>query len=187
MAYISRLSLPLLLILAFCTIGATNFQKPKSGKTSVYVVRHAEKDISDKKNTDPALSEAGKVRAADLTRMLSKQKFAAVFSTNYIRTKATVSELAQKNGLVIEIYDPRKPDVLTHLIKTKYSGKKVLIAGHSNTVLELVEALGGHRPLKELTEEDYDLLFQLKLKSDKISLKTIRYGAPHHVTPLASK
>ncbi|MDR6404827.1 MULTISPECIES: histidine phosphatase family protein [Chryseobacterium] len=58
----------------------------KSQQTNIYIVRHAEKDLSDKTNTNPDLSEAGKKRAQKLVSELKKVKFSAAYSTPYNRT-----------------------------------------------------------------------------------------------------
>ena len=52
--------------------------------------------------------------------------------------------------------------------------------GHSNTVLGLVEAFGAEKPVKELTDDDYDYIFEVTIKGDKAEVKANRYGEPHH-------
>ncbi len=153
--------------------------------TTVYIVRHAEKDMSDLKNADPDLSEEGRNRAKKLAEQLKKEKFDVVFSTKYKRTIQTVDLVARKNSLNVEYYNPADFKGLAERIKTKYKNKKVLIAGHSNTVLELAEAFGVKRPLASLTDDDYDFLFKITIDDTGNSiLKTRHYGKSHHTSEI---
>lgn len=173
-----RLSLVLALI-AISFISATNTIK----ETIIYIVRHGEKDMSDAKNTDPELSVEGKERALALVKVLKREKLAAVYSTPYKRTQQTVAPCAQRNGVPLKTYGNKEVQNLVETINSQYANQKVLIAGHSNSVLELIEALGGKRPVEKLNDNDYDFLFKLTITKDGIvKLKTMRYGKTHHST-----
>ena len=156
-----------------------------SGETTVYIVRHAEKESSDPKNPDPDLSVEGKERAKALAERLRAEKINAAFATKYKRTNQTIAPAASARGIQIQIYEASDFKGIADLIKSKYIKRKVLIAGHSNTVLDLVEALGAERPVPALTEEDYDFFFELKIdRFGKVVLNTQRYGKEHHKTVL---
>jgi 2,3-bisphosphoglycerate-dependent phosphoglycerate mutase len=142
----------------------------------VWIVRHAEKDASDPKDNDPELSEAGAVRAEALKKELKSQRIDSIFSTDYKRTKLTGFPLADITGINIKTYDPRAATALAKSLKDNAAGKKILIIGHSNTVLELIEAFGGKRPVDKLTDDDYDYLFSLTIKGDKVEVKADKYG-----------
>lgn len=146
----------------------------------VWVVRHAEKLAIDPKDRDPELSDEGKMRAEALAKLLKGQKIDSIFATNYKRTKLTGFPLADKVGISIKTYDPAQIKVLAKEWKKDAAGKNILIVGHSNTVLEIIEAFGGKRPVPELTDDDYDYVFELMVKGDKVEVKTNRYGAEHH-------
>ncbi|HQS07083.1 MAG TPA: hypothetical protein PLT16_15775, partial [Daejeonella sp.] len=78
-------------------------------------------------------------------------------------------------------YDAHDFSGIAELVKTKHSGHKVLIVGHSNTVLELLEAFGAQRPLSALSDDDYDFFFELRVDpKGKAELKTLHYGKAHH-------
>ena len=124
---------------------------------TVYLVRHAEK-LADGK--DPALTVCGQARADALATSLAGVKLAAVYATPYRRTQQTAAAVAKQKQLDITRYDPRQPEVL--LAQLKAQTLPVLVVGHSNTVPELVAQLSGIA-MAPLTEQDYDLLYQVKL------------------------
>jgi broad specificity phosphatase PhoE len=151
------------------------------GITTIYIVRHAEKDVSDSKNQDPELSVEGRERAEALASKLKEIKLDAAFATKYKRTSQTAYYSAKKSNIEIQTYDAHDFSGIAELVKTKHRGHKVLIVGHSNTVLELLEAFGAQRPLTVLSDDDYDFFFELKIDSKgKAELKTQQYGKSHH-------
>ncbi len=164
-------------------ISSFAYSQAPSPRTTVYIVRHAEKDVTDPKNPDPELSIEGQERAKSLAAKLRKEKFAAVFSTKYKRTTQTGSLVAKRGNLTIEYYNPTDPKALAELVKAKFKGRKVLIVGHSNTVLELAEAFGVSRPLSALTDGDYDFLFKLNIdQAGYATIVTQNYGKSHHTS-----
>ena len=170
-----------LFFLIFSLGGAT----PTAKETVVYIVRHAEKDTSDVKNNDPDLNAEGKERARALNQFLKKEKIAAVFSTEYKRTMQTAAPVAQRNGIPVKTYDAKDPQAIARLIKSEYADRITLITGHSNTILELVKAFGLTPPVDELKDDDYDLIFKITIhKNGEQSLKTQRFGKPHHSTEI---
>jgi len=168
-------------LILFLAIVALRCSTDAPGITTIYIVRHAEKDISDPKNQDPELSIEGRERAEALEGKLKGIKLDAVFATKYKRTKQTAFYSANTSKLEIQTYDAHNFRGISELVKTSYSGHKVLIVGHSNTVLELLEAFGAKRPLATLVDDDYDFFFELTIDSKgKVDLSTMRYGKAHH-------
>jgi 2,3-bisphosphoglycerate-dependent phosphoglycerate mutase len=146
----------------------------------VYIVRHAEKLVANPSDKDPELSEEGRLRAEALMKKLKGGQIDSIFTTNYKRTKLTGFPLADKIGLSIKTYEPNEIKSLASSWKKNALGKNILVVGHSNTVLEIIEAFGGTRPVKELTDDDYDYLFELTIKGSKVDVNVSRYGASHH-------
>lgn len=147
----------------------------------VWVVRHAEKLTDNPKEKDPELSPIGMVRAEALKKYLGGQKIDSIFATNYKRTKLTGFPLADKIGISVKTYTSEGQKALVKQLLTYAAGKKILIIGHSNTVLDIIEAFGGVKPIKELIEEsDYDYIFALTIKGDKVTVKVDHYGVSHH-------
>lgn len=168
-----------ILILLVVLLGQQTVNAQKTLK--VWVVRHAEKVTDDPKDRDPQLSTIGAERAEALKKYLGGEKLDSIFSTNYKRTKLTGFPLADKIGINIKTYSPDGQKALAKQLMANAAGKKVLIIGHSNSVLEIVEAFGAERPIKELVEEsDYDYIFAITIKGDKVSVKVDHYGAAHH-------
>jgi 2,3-bisphosphoglycerate-dependent phosphoglycerate mutase len=147
-------------------------------ETTVWVVRHAEKAKAPAE--DPPLSEEGKARAADLARRLRTEGVEAIFVSPTLRTKATAEPLARASGKALLSYAPRDFAGLRERILREFQGKTVLVVGHSNTVLEILEALGAQRPLPALEDEDYDYLFRVSLPAGgAAAVKAAQYGAAH--------
>lgn len=142
----------------------------------VWVVRHAEKDSSNPNDSDPDLSPEGTKRADALMKKLKGQKIDSIFATNYKRTKLTGFPLADITGISIKTYEPSQASQLVKSLKTNAAGKRILIIGHSNTILELIEAFGAKRPIPTIADDEYDYLFSLTVKGDKVDVKTDKYG-----------
>lgn len=137
-----------LLCVLFCSLSL-----PLSA-TSVYLVRHAEKQ----QGADPALTACGVARAEALAGDLADVKLSAVYATPYQRTQQTAAIIAKSQQLEVLTYDPRQADTLVDKITAQ--PQPVLIVGHSNTVPQLVTQLSGI-PMAELDEQDYSMLYQV--------------------------
>lgn len=168
----------IILVLLIVIMGQQVVNAQKTLK--VWVVRHAEKFTTDPKDKDPELSPEGAQRAEALMKLLRGEKIDSIFTTNYKRTKLTGFPLADKIGIALKTYDPATQTALAKQLMASAQGKKILIVGHSNTVLDIVEAFGATKPVKELTDDDYDYIFIITVKGNKADVKVERYGKPHH-------
>lgn len=147
---------------------------------TIVLLRHAEKDASpnaDKVN--PELSADGKLRAQKLVKVIKKYKPDAIYSSDFIRARATVQPLAEKRKLGVQIYNHRNLKELADLIM---SGKikRILVVGHNTTTPALVNMLIGQEKYKALAESEYDKIFVVKIKKkktkpNKIKEKVITY------------
>ncbi len=145
-------------------------------KTTVWIVRHAEKDTSFANRLNPDLTDVGMQRAKDLATYLQKQNIVKIFSTDTKRTKQTATYF----NVPLEIYNPKSLSGLRDVLYQQANGKSVLIVGHSNTVLETIEALGGKRPLTLLTDDDYDYLFKIELEANKPAVVYFYHFGKYH-------
>lgn len=146
-----------------------------SAETTVILVRHAEKAVVP--GDDPPLSEAGGKRAAALRHALEKSGVSAIYATQYRRTQQTVEPLAKALKITPKQLDAAKPEALVAQIRQKHRGGTVLVAGHSNTIPEIIDALGApHAP--DIEDRDYDDLFVVTIpKGGPVRLLHLQYGA----------
>lgn len=147
--------------------------------TVVYVVRHAEKLANDPTDRDPGLSPLGQARSEALGRMLRDVPIAAAFATEYKRTQQTAQPTALAHGLDVTIASARDPAGLATQIARDFHGKTVLVAGHSNTVPAVLNAMGV-ADAPPLAESDYDDLFIATLiDGEPTTMQHLHYGAPN--------
>ena len=183
----------LLLLLA---VGASQAQAPADVKkmkvkikpliTTVYIVRHAEKDTLTKTD-DPELSAEGRARAQALSQTLAKHQPAALFTTDTKRTRATLMPLATATKLEPQTYDPKRGRDLADRIVKEYAGKSVVIVGHSNTVLSLIDDFGGIPPVDEIRDNEFDYLFVVRVAPGmQPTVETRGYGAERR-EPVATR
>ncbi len=166
------------------TIGSASAQAPTKVKiktkalvTTIYIVRHAEKD-STSNPADPTLSAVGQVRALALRQTLLRRQPAALFTTDTKRTRATLAPLAEALKLEPQVYDPRRGRDLADIITKNYAGKTVVIVGHSNTVLSLIDDFGATPPIEEIAENEFEYLFTVRLVEGLMPTVDMRgYGA----------
>nr|MBC7614014.1 histidine phosphatase family protein [Pseudopedobacter sp.] len=173
-----RILVVIAVLLLFC------FHSKAQGVTKVWIVRHAEKITDDPKNTNPDLSETGFKRAEDLKNYLSNKKIDLIYSTPYKRTEQTTAPLAKQKEIKIENYNPSKQQDLISKIKALKGNHDILIVGHSNTVLQIVRDFGVDIIPKDLTDNDYDFIFEVTLKNGKVKLNVKHFGEKHHSTEL---
>jgi phosphohistidine phosphatase SixA len=149
------------------------------------LVRHAEKSVIDPTDVDPELSATGSKRAVALYNVLKNKKISAIYSTNYKRTKATIAPLTTAMGLTPIIYNPRETQSFAAVLLKENLGKEVLIGGHSNTIIPLIKALGCNVPFETLSDDDYDMLFEVVINGkDQPRLLISNYGEKHHTTTI---
>lgn len=120
----------------------------------IFAVRHAEKQSSDK---DTPLSDLGKSRAECLGQTLKDAHITAVFTTQYTRTKQTAEPTAREANVKPTALDASSNDEVVKQARAAAQSGNVLIVGHSNTVPDIVAALGAPKPT--IADDAYDLLF----------------------------
>ena len=153
--------------------------------TTLVLVRHAEKLIVPPENKDPDLSPAGQARAQELVRMFSDSGIAAIYATQYKRTQQTVKPLADKLALSVNRVDAKETAELVKQIRAHNQGQLVFIAGHNNSVPEIIAAMGGPK-LPIIPETEYDNLYILTIDSDgPARLIKMKYGSA--VTPVGNQ
>lgn len=137
-------------------------------KKTIILVRHAEKDASEAADSgDPELSSEGRERALRLVQSIKKYKPGAFYSTNFKRTKDTVTPFAQRRKKAVQIYDAKKPDELIDAIM-KSKTKRFLVVGHSNTIPGLANVLGKKDLFRNLDESEYGAIWIVRIKDGQV-------------------
>ena len=137
---------------------------------SVYLVRHAEKDVTDPDNDNPQLRSCGIDRARRLAGIFQSVDLKAVYSTNYARTQNTARPTADSKNIAVQTYDPSKLDVIVDQLATRK--QDALVVGHSQTTNVLAGKLAGIE-LEDIDEEEYDRLYQVVIFNDSAKLQLL--------------
>jgi len=158
-------------------LAATAFAQ--SAPTVVIIVRHAEKGTTPA--NDPPLTEAGVSRAKALAAALTGAHVQAIITTQLLRTKETARPTAETLGLTTETIQVSGA-VAEHAkavadAARKHAGQTVLVVGHSNTVTQIIAALGGPK-LADLCDSQYSNLYTLVLDGASARLVQGTFGAP---------
>lgn len=154
----------------------------QSCSSTIYVVRHAEKQSADGNTmmgNDPNLSADGKKRAEALATFLATKKVSAIYATPYKRTQQTAAPTASLKALSVKTYNPNQGNQLIDSLARQKS-KGFLIVGHSNTAPALLRHLGLTPSMQDIPENDFDNLFIVRIKwffGRKIRLEESTYGA----------
>ncbi len=151
------MTIRLCLCLFACFLATATAQPPV-----IFLVRHAERAaISGNAPSDTGLSRDGQTRAEDLARALKDAQITAIYTSEYKRTKETAVPLAQSLGIQPEVI--QGDDLRSLLRMLKAARGNVLVVGHSNTLPQIINALGISARVA-VTESDYDNLFLVVLE-----------------------
>ena len=140
-------------------------------QVTVIFTRHAEKGATPPK--DPPLTEAGKQRAEALASMLADSGVEAIYATELQRTQQTAAPLAARVHLKPIVLPAKDTDALVKAIRARHSGV-VVVVGHSNTVPDIISALGG--PKVDIADSQSDNFFVLTVNPSQSSLLRLHYG-----------
>lgn len=127
---------------------------------TIYLVRHADKVISDASDRDPELTACGRQRANQLAVMLSSIELKAIYSTDYKRTQATAAPIALQTKLEIKPYRPNELDSLVEQLQRLK--QTALVVGHNSTTNVVAGGLAG-LSLPIIDEKEYDRLYQVTM------------------------
>lgn len=161
-------------------VGINRVAPASADATTIVVARHAEKAADDPR--DPSLSESGRERARALAVLLKDADVAAVYGTQYKRTRETTDPIAQQRGLVFIERPMTAANTATYYaelareVLAASAGKTVLIVGHSNTVPQIVQAFSG-KAIAPMEDREYDHLFVIVVSPGKTpKLFNARFG-----------
>lgn len=140
---------------------------------AVYLFRHAEKQII-KGEDNPELTRAGFSRSNALAKAMADITPGLIYSSEYTRTQQTVAPLAKQWGSDIIIKTAKDPEAQVEAALSNCN-KHVIIAGHSNTIPNLISLFG---VMEEIAIEDnqYGDLFIIEWENAKPKLRVEQVG-----------
>ena len=147
----------------------------------IFALRHADR-VSE--NVD-ALSDAGKVRANLLGRMLAESGIQNAYCSDAKRTQNTIAPLKALLGGQLTVHevpvvgndvDGHAQTIVTAL-KALPADSTAAVIGHTNTIDGIIKALT-NEVIAEIKPNEFDKLFVLSIPAGSPSLTLLRYGAP---------
>ncbi|MEA3031502.1 MAG: hypothetical protein QOG13_2827 [Sphingomonadales bacterium] len=140
-----------LLVIALLALAGCATARAPAPPPATYVMRHLNTPAGER---DPDLLSEGQRTAALLVGWFARERArpAAIYVSDYKRTRQTAAPLAASLGLTPIVYDPADTPGL--IARVRAGPAPALIVGHSNTVPDIVAALGGTRPTP-LVHEDF--------------------------------
>jgi broad specificity phosphatase PhoE len=142
----------------------------------VLIVRHAEKGTTPPDN--PPLSTDGQARAETLARVVAGANVRAVYATEFARTQQTVQPAATQLGLNVTQINANDSQALVNDILSNHRGETVLVAGHNNTIPEIIAKLNGGQ-ITPVAETEFDKLFVITVyRWRRAKVLQLRYGNP---------
>lgn len=134
---------------------------PAAAQQTVFLVRHAERadtspGVSPTMAADPDLSDAGRARAESLASALKDARITAIYATEFKRTQQTAAPLAKILGLTVKVVTSKSAADLLKQLKAEKGN--VLVVGHSNTVPEVIKAIGVATPVT-IGDDEFDNMF----------------------------
>jgi 2,3-bisphosphoglycerate-dependent phosphoglycerate mutase len=145
----------------FSFLSACNLKE----STTYYLIRHAEKDRTEKTNSNPNLNKKGQERAKKWSTYFENIELDAIYSTEYNRTIQTAKPLANVKGLKILNYDATS--MYDANFKKATKGKKILIVGHSNTTPIFANKILGEKKYKNMNDNDNSSLYIVTITNTK--------------------
>jgi phosphohistidine phosphatase SixA len=133
------------------------------GQTAIFLVRHGGKATESNEATVP-LSDAGRAHSEELAGILRDAGIDAIYATDTVRARLTAEPLARARKLEIRTYAPRDaqgkpaPQLIVDRLRRDVPAGRALVVGHSNTLPEILAALG-HAEKIEIPTNQFDDLF----------------------------
>ncbi|MBK9795004.1 MAG: histidine phosphatase family protein [Holophagaceae bacterium] len=137
----------------------------------IVFLRHAEKAS---RRTNAELSASGKQRALRLVEELSPFQPVALYASNLRRTQQTLEPLSRQLHLPLQIYERGQEWALGRSLLARHPGQTVVVCGHSDTLMDLVKALGLTTPFPEISGFDRFWMLRHHATSGTVTLEEHR-------------
>lgn len=128
---------------------------PASAQEAIYIVRHAEQVQGTE---DPNLTPAGQQRARSLAAFLRDVELTGVYSSQANRTRQTAAPTAEAMGKSVRQIPREDTAALVRSMQTEHPTGRVLVVAHSETIPQILSALGHRTPVK-IEKGEYDNAF----------------------------
>lgn len=138
-----------------------------------FLVRHAEKNPG----ADSTLTEEGRLRAQHLYTLLKDSGLQKIYFTPFKRTVQTADPMQEQLQLDTVYYmpDTTGESLIYEITRRQDWGKRLLIVGHSNTLLPIMRALRAKPPVDSIREKDFDNLFIIHKYRDSVKVNWKKY------------
>ena len=149
-------------VILFCLLAFLSIEAQTDNNadcTKVYLIRHAEKDRTDKTNSNPHLNSLGEERSLRWKTFFKNIEFDEFYSTNYHRTIETIKPIS--NGREIVIYNPSTINYKDFILKNK--GKTILVVGHSNTIPKFANNLINEKIYQNISDSNNSNLYVINI------------------------
>jgi phosphohistidine phosphatase SixA len=133
------------------------------GRKIIFLVRHGEKKVND-------LSDVGRMRAEHLATLFEHMKVDALIATDLVRTQQTLEPLARKqaemgNPLEIQVTDATATATV-EAIHALPPGSVAVAAGHSFTVMDVIQDLGATEERLRFPGDEHDNVWVLTVEEN---------------------
>lgn len=132
-------------------------------KTTIYMIRHTEKDSIGK---NPELSEIGVKHALAWANYFKDIPIEYFYTTITRRTQQTCASIAASKQKSIQFYN--FPEFSLSEAVEKHKGKYILIVGHGNTIPKQINDLLGTEKYQQMKETDYYNLYKIIIVGEEI-------------------
>lgn len=124
---------------------------------TLFLVRHAEKYPG----RDSTLTPEGLLRAGRLYQLLKDSGIQKIYTTPYRRTVQTADTLRLRLGLDTAYYraDTTGESLIYEISRRDDWGKRILVVGHSNTLLPILHALRAKVSIDSIGDQQFGYLF----------------------------
>ena len=144
----------IIVALLFVLGGCASVQQA-SAPPNIYIMRHLNTPAGAK---DPDLTSEGHSAALQLVKWFKRDRPAVIYVSSTKRAQQTAAPLAQSLKITPKIYNPADTPALIAAVTGET--RTVLIIGHSNTVPDIIQRLGGQRP-GPLVHEDFGDIWKI--------------------------
>lgn len=146
----------LLLLLSFQCIANDSAKSPHY----IYLTTHAE---TQHKKINPPLSECGRLRARQLSTLLSYSNIENIYSTTGLSAMETANPIAKRYKIPVKIFTENLLNSLA--IRVIKDNKNVLIVADNNTIKFLVEFIS-KQELSRSDKHNQHLLYQIMILNE---------------------